>query len=442
MKFSLRKRLSILFGCGLVALMVLGVIAFLKYDYSFIALLLFSVFTFCYTFLYAIKHTEKVSESLNLDSTANKRTSSDIETDRIYRTLAANIPGSAITILDREGRYLLAEGDMLVSMGYTKADMPGRKIAEVIAPENYLWYQPLIHQAFNGETLLKERRTLSGLDALIRVVPLKDESDYIYAIMFVLIDVTEVKKAQSELALLNKTLESKIAERTVQLKELNKGLEAFSYSISHDLRAPLRAILGFAQMIKEDYTYKLEEEGQLLLDRIVHNGIRMEKLIDDLLEFSRLGRVELPRSQINMHALVDEVKQELVGQERSRKINITTSPLENAQGDPNMIRQVWINLISNALKYTNKKEVTEIEIACKPESEMICYYIRDNGAGFDMAFSDKLFGVFQRLHAAKEFEGTGVGLSLVHTIVSRHGGKVWADAKLNEGAAFYFTLPS
>ena len=231
----------------------------------------------------------------------------------------------------------------------------------------------------------------------------------------------------------------KRAEEKVNL--LNQELEAFTYSVSHDLRAPLRSITGYAEILREDYSDKLDEEGNRVTSIIIKNASRMGNLIDDLLDFSRLGRKELSQVNINMDETVRGIINDLVTNENGREINVNVLPLESSRADLSMIQQVWINLISNALKYSRLKPTTEIEIGSRREGDQVCYYIRDHGAGFDMEYVGKLFGVFQRLHKAHEFEGTGVGLALVKTIIKRHSGKVWAEGKLNEGATFYFTLP-
>ena len=222
----------------------------------------------------------------------------------------------------------------------------------------------------------------------------------------------------------------------------NKELEAFTYSVSHDLRAPLRSIDGYSKILQEDYAPKLDHEANRLIQIIRKNAHRMGHLIDDLLDFSRMGRKELDRTTVNMNALVINVKQELLSQEKGREIEFTLRPLREIVGDVSMIRQVWINLISNALKYSKKQPVSKIEIGCMEEKNQTVFYIHDNGVGFDMKYANKLFGVFQRLHKIEEFEGTGVGLALVHRIVSRHGGKIWATAQVNEGATFFFYLSS
>lgn len=222
----------------------------------------------------------------------------------------------------------------------------------------------------------------------------------------------------------------------------NKELEAFTYSVSHDLRAPLRSIDGYSKILQEDYGSKMDNEASRLLQIIRNNAGRMSQLIDELLDFSRLGRKELDRSTVNMNALVANIKQELLANEKDRVIEFIVKPLERVFGDISMMRQVWINLISNAIKYSKKREKANIEIGCNHENNRVVYYIRDNGVGFDMQYADKLFNVFQRLHKIEDFEGTGVGLALVHRIISRHGGKIWAEANVNEGATFFFFIPT
>lgn len=235
-------------------------------------------------------------------------------------------------------------------------------------------------------------------------------------------DNTERKKAQN------------------RVMDLNQELEGFTYSVSHDLRAPLRSIIGYANILKEEYYDKMDEEARRITEVIIRNTARMGQLIDDLLDFSRLGRKSVSLSTINMKDTVENIVREQSAELKERKLAIKIHDLHPAQGDLAMIRQVWINLISNALKYSSKKEISKIEIGSYKEGVKKIYYVSDNGAGFDMKYSDKLFGVFQRLHKMNEFEGTGVGLALVKTIVKRHGGEVWAEGKLNEGAKFYFSL--
>ena len=251
----------------------------------------------------------------------------------------------------------------------------------------------------------------------------------------------ELRKAECIIAELNIGLEEKIRQRTAQLETANKELESFSYSVSHDLRAPLRAINGFTQVLVEDYMEQLSEDASTVLEEIISNSIRMGQLIDNLLEFSRVGKQHISKATINIAHMVDTVVTELKQAEPERVISVTIKNLENITGDRHMLKQVFINLISNAFKYSSKRKEPVIEIGCCQENGFCTYYVKDNGAGFDMLYYDKLFGVFQRLHSSNEFEGTGVGLAIIQKIVTKHEGKVWAEGKVDEGACFYVSLP-
>lgn len=253
------------------------------------------------------------------------------------------------------------------------------------------------------------------------------------------LDITERRQTEEEINKLNADLQSRAAE----LEAANKELEAFSYSVSHDLRAPLRAVDGFSRMVIEDYATQLDADGQRMLGVIREETQRMGRLIDDLLAFSRLGRQQVQPMPINMQELAQEVYGELAGHEPERRLRLDLRPLPAASGSEALIRQVWVNLIANAIKFTKDRECGEIEIGARDgEDGQPVYYVKDNGAGFDMRYADKLFGVFQRLHNQQEFAGTGVGLALVQRIVQRHGGHVWAEAEVDHGATFYFTIPN
>jgi two-component system sensor kinase len=232
----------------------------------------------------------------------------------------------------------------------------------------------------------------------------------------------------------------KAEQARVLLEAVNRELEAFSYSVSHDLRAPLRAISGFAQAVVEDYAPRLDDEGRRFLGLIQENAHRMGQLIDDLLTFSRLGRQQLMETQVDMEALAHAVFEELVAQTPERKIQFVVRRVPPALGDKAMLRQVLVNLLSNAIKFTRPRPEPVIEFGYAAERERGAYYVRDNGVGFDMQYVGKLFGVFQRLHSVVEFEGTGVGLAIVYRIITRHAGRVWAQGQVDKGATFYFTL--
>jgi light-regulated signal transduction histidine kinase (bacteriophytochrome) len=247
----------------------------------------------------------------------------------------------------------------------------------------------------------------------------------------------ELKLREAEVRVLNTDLERRAAE----LEEANRELESFSYSVSHDLRAPLRAISGFSSILAEDHGQALNDDGRRVLETVRQSALRMGQLIDDLLEFSRLGRKAIAATEIDMAALVQEVLNELQATHAGKPPTWLVGSLPPAWGDRSLIRQVWFNLLSNAMKYSGAQPDPVIDVSGDAGETESVYTVKDNGVGFDMRYADKLFGVFQRLHTTEQFPGTGVGLAIVRRVVVRHGGRVWAEGKISEGASFYFTLP-
>ena len=253
--------------------------------------------------------------------------------------------------------------------------------------------------------------------------------------------VAERKTAEDEFRKLNLELERRVEDRTAQLEGINKELEAFCYSVSHDLRAPLRTIRGFSEVLIEQYKPQLDARGQDYLRRTCDAGVQMDKLIEDLLKLSRVTRSELQHGDVNLSGIANDIAMELARTEPTRTVEFSISSKLAAKGDERLLRIVIDNLMRNAWKFTKKQPNSRIEVG-QLERDDMAFFVRDNGIGFDMAYAGKLFGVFQRLHSTTEFAGSGVGLAIVQRIINRHGGRVWADAKVNSGATFYFTLPS
>jgi light-regulated signal transduction histidine kinase (bacteriophytochrome) len=244
---------------------------------------------------------------------------------------------------------------------------------------------------------------------------------------------------QEQVHAMQVNLENKVIDRTTQLESVNSELEAFSYSVSHDLRAPLRGIAGFTAMLENKYSGQLDSEAKRIIAVITDSTLKMGNLIDDLLAFSRMGRQDITKTNIPTNNLVKEVTAEL--DTNDHPITWAIQSLPDTYGDTNTIRQVWINLISNAIKYSRNTQMPVIEIGFVNKENQVIFFVKDNGVGFDNKYSNKLFKVFQRLHSVYEFEGTGIGLAIVEKIISKHGGKVWVEAEKNIGATFYFSLP-
>jgi len=252
----------------------------------------------------------------------------------------------------------------------------------------------------------------------------------------------ELAETNREVVALTLELEKRVEQRTAELAAANKELEAFSYSISHDLRAPLRHIDGFAQLLRERFGEQLPPQAKGLVDKVCNSAQHLGRLIDDLLNFSRLSRQPVNKRPVKTTSLVQQVFEELQSEREGRQVDIRVGDLPDCRGDVTLLKQVFFNLIANAFKFTRKRDLAIVDVGYYQEPKELVFFVSDNGAGFDMAYANKLFGVFQRLHSTDQFEGTGVGLSIVQRIIHRHGGRIWAKAEVNKGATFYFTLPN
>jgi PAS domain S-box-containing protein len=376
--------------------------------------------------------------------------------------MAVESAPNGMVIINADGHIVLVNSQTEKLFGYPRAELLGKNI-ELLMPDRFREQHPLDRRNYfdNPQT----RAMGAGLDLFGRR---KDGSEFAVEIglnpvrtaegVFVIsaiVDVTERKRAEHVIRELNENLEQRVLDRTQQLEVANKELDSFSYSISHDLRAPLRAIDGFSRIVLEDFGAPLAPEGKVYLQKVRDNTREMGTLVDELLKFSRLGRQALLKQTLNTGQIVRHCLKEMATELQGRKVEIVVGELPACQGDPTLLNQVWANLLSNALKYTRKREFARIEIGSRTQprpatdgeplapgsvgAELV-YFVKDNGAGFDMKYIGKLFGVFQRLHRADDYEGTGVGLAIVQRIVQRHGGRIWAEAKPNQGATFFFTL--
>jgi PAS domain S-box-containing protein len=331
--------------------------------------------------------------------------------------------------LDGEGKFIEINKTWLIWLQYSRDEVINKKkFSEFLSPQSLELFKtsfPRFKEQGKIQDLEFEmvRKDGSEFHVLLNAVAMYDETGKFLQSRSSAIDYTSQRKALN------------------QIEQLNKELESFSYSVSHDLRAPLRSIDGYTQILIDDYGKQIDAEGNRLMKIVINNARRMAQLIDDLLDFSRVGRKEIAKTSISTENMVKSIISEIQSTEQSRQLEFSVNNLPASFGDASLLRQVWYNLISNAVKYTRKKEKAMISISGEHQGDSAVFHVTDNGTGFDMQYAPKLFGVFQRLHRQQDFEGTGVGLAIVHRIISRHGGKVWAEGKVNEGAVFSFSLP-
>ncbi len=363
------------------------------------------------------------------------------ESNRFLDSLIENLPVMVVIKDAAELRVVRCNSAFAQVLGRSSAELLGRCADDLFPPDEAALVNAQDREALGAGRLVEMPEfSLNTPHSGVRTfhsmtVPINERGGAPRYLMAISVDITAHKLAEQAIQELNTAL----AAKAQQLESSNRELESFSYSVSHDLRAPLRAIDGFALMIEEDYSSRLDTEGNRYLAVIRENSKRMGALIDDLLSFSRLGRLPVGAQEVNVESLVHEVLEELANGQNLPRIEIDALPPVRA--DRGLLRQVWVNLISNAIKYSSKSANPRIHVSGRQNGSENQYSVSDNGVGFDMTYVEKLFGVFQRLHRADEFSGTGVGLAIVHRVITRHGGRVWAEGRINDGATFSFALP-
>ncbi len=328
--------------------------------------------------------------------------------------------------------------------GFSAAEIVGTSIERLLASDRPDEERQILENAKRGETHLYEtiriRKDGTPINLSLAVSPIRDAHGSIVGVSSIARDISERKRSEEKILQLNSELEHRVQMRTAELTAANQELEAFTYSVAHDLRAPLRHIDAFTRILQEDFAGSFPPEAAQLLDTIRRGSENMSRLVNDLLNLAHVGRQELKRETTPLNPLVEEVIADLERETEGREIEWRIADLPTIEGDPGLLKQVFANLLSNSVKYTRPRPHAIIEIGTRKMNEETVLFVRDNGVGFNMKYADKLFGVFQRLHRAEEFEGTGVGLAIVERVIRRHGGHIWAESEIDHGATFYFTL--
>jgi PAS domain S-box-containing protein len=391
------------------------------------------------------------TEELSRQTEELLRSQRALEEQSLMLKLVLDSVGEGLVAADREGHFVIWNDSAKKLMGRGSADLRTEQWAnyyKVFLPDGVTPYPPEdlpLVRALRGESvevelMVEQPDRAEGVFLEVTARPMKDAEGGLWGGVAVLHDITQRKTDERRIRELHEELEGRVAQRTEQLVAANQELEAFTYSVSHDLRAPLRHIGGFSKILAEDFGSGMPPEAQGHLKRIEDGVDRMGLLVDELLNLARVGRHSLELQATGLNAVIDEVVSILTPETEGRVVTWKIADLPVVECDPILIKQVIQNLLANALKFTRTRERALIEISSRQENGQIVILVRDNGVGFNMKYSDKLFGVFQRLHRAEDFEGTGIGLATVHRIIHKHGGRVWAEGELDRGAAFFFTL--
>lgn len=384
------------------------------------------------------------NEKLKSEIAERKRAEEALrESEEQLRLITDALP-VLISYVDSEQRYRFNNKAYEQWFGHSRKEITGQHLRQVLGEMAYQTIEDYVKAALSGQEVSYES-LVPYKDGGTRYIhgnclPQFGEQGEIKGYIALISDITERKRTESEIHQLNAQLEQRVMERTAQLTAANKELETFSYSVSHDLRAPLRSIDGFSRALLEDYSDKLDKRGQNYLQRVLAATQRMGQLIDDLLNLSKVTRSQMRCEPVALSALAQLIATELQNTQPQRQVEFVIAPELVATGDVRLLRIVLENLLGNAWKFTGKKTRARIEFGLTEHEDTVAYFVRDDGSGFDMTYVDKLFGAFQRLHAMTEFEGTGVGLATVQRIIHRHGGHVWAEGAIEQGATFYFTL--